>query len=101
MKFSEASFRDLYHRLVLVDLSSRDKGALEGFPRLKEANCAAAYVYYDSHAGMSLEILEIGKRTAEGYESFGGNPEIGVRFRLSAVENKEVIYPDDEEYVLR
>ncbi len=93
MTFSEASFRDLYHRFVVFPFTEKEKG----FPGTEHADFVLAYSYPDSMCGLSFEALELGQRTGDGFIFSGGCEEISAKFRFDAVRDLDFQYPDQED----
>lgn len=97
MKFRDACFRKLYHRFVVFRIGERERDMLDMFPGYEKADCVLAYGYYDSMAGISLETLELGRKTENGCEFFGPRNDVMFMFRFGAIADIDFWYPDNED----
>ncbi len=95
MKISEAGFRGLYHRFIVIEIDEWQRETLDIFPGFKEANCVLAYGYLDSSAGVSFEVLEVGKKSTNGLVFSGGRDDVSYKFRFDAVEDHQFTCPDE------
>ena len=88
MKYQETGFRALYHNYAVFPIDPV-KDAVKDFPAYDQADCMLVYGYIDHVAGLSLEVLALGKTNEEGYRFFDGRPDARVFIRIGAVKEME------------
>ena len=74
MKYSETGFRAIYKNFCVFPIVDKIASVVEMFPGYEEADCCLGYGYVDHTAGVSLEVLALGKTTEDGFfQFFDGN----------------------------
>ena len=99
MKIKEAGFRELYHQLIMFAISDQDREVLKAFTGWETADCLLAYEYCDHMVGLTFEVLELGKKTSDGYEYYGGKDDVTVKYRFGAISDYDFCYVDKEQTI--
>jgi len=105
MKYSETSFYGVDGQFVAFEMSDRmrefagtlyDENGNEMYPGTEDANCILMYGYIDHEAGVTLEVLAMGREMNEQYIFFEGNPEVRNVLRIGYAEDEEFFIVDDK-----
>lgn len=96
MKYSEEGFRAFYHSFVAVPVTKNTRNTLKDFPNEDISNYIVCYGYYDSQAGMTLEVLG-GALIENGDVKYAyGNNEISSKIRIDLIEDEDCYYLPDK-----
>lgn len=103
MKYSDVSFRAVYHNFCVFPLTDAVRGALEGFPGASVAEAALTYGYYDREAGITLEVLAGAIRGEKGWRFADTPDDVRSFIRIEVVQDADfsVLRDPDEELVNR
>lgn len=96
MKYSEVGFRAFYRSYVAVPLKENLKAVVENFPGADRADYILTYGYIDHTAGMTLEVLAVGKKVEKGFTFEDGNNETSSKIRIGSIMEDECYYFGDD-----
>lgn len=101
MKYTETDFRSIAGRFFAFPLTETLEKVIAEYPDAAKADSVLTYGYIDHEAGLSLEVLAAGKKTASGFRFFDTNLSVRAMIRIGAVENEEFEWLPDKRHTLQ
>ena len=100
MRYKEKGFRAFYKQFTAVMLTDSIQASIADFPGVEAANCILTYGYIDHEAGLTLEVLAAGRKTAGGFQFADGINDIRSMIRIETVEDEDFYWFQDEDETL-
>lgn len=97
MTFEETGFRAFYRKFTVFMFTDTLRKVTKNFPGAEQGNCILTYGYIDRSAGLTLEILAVGKATKDRVNFFEGADSYRSFLRISAVMEQEFFALGDED----
>ena len=97
MNFKETGFRAIYHEFVIVKNNDHIRNVINGFPGAQQSNAVFAYGYYDTEAGLTLELLAlalVGENDLKYSDVF---EDTSIKVGIGAVEDAELLFYSDKD----
>lgn len=97
MKYEDVGFRPFYHQFCILPITTNTKTVLRGWPGANQANGILTYGYYDSEAGLTLEV--IAAAIIDGQSVYFEETSNDIRFfiRIGSIAKEECLFLEDEE----
>ena len=97
MNFKETGFRAIYHEFVIVKNNDHIRNVINGFPGAQQSNAVFAYGYYDTEAGLTLELLAlalVGENDLKYSDVF---EDTSIKIGIGSVEEAELLFYSDKD----
>lgn len=97
MNYKQAGFRSLYKHFAAFMLRDDLRPVIEGCPGADKADCVLTYGYIDHDAGLTMEVLAVGKRTDDSFSFFEPCMDNRAMLRIGSVADDQFFVLDDSD----
>ena len=101
MRAKNIDFRKISDNFWLVSINDKLRKIVEEYPGVDLANFILCYGYIDHEAGLSLEVLALSSKDAEGFHIFEPRTDISSKIRIGAIKDENICFLEDRNGELR